>query len=211
MGDKKEEDIQVKVSIPELGITARDYIDELIPENANEEDEESSDQVDLFFRIPKGAESKDYNVNVELIYNRGHTTISESYLIHVNGEGASASEGSVVSVDSVSKDVAQGSTVAYKVMVANFGKQKAVYSAEVLGVGVWGTASVEPGFVSVNAGETGELLVKVTPNSNTVGTQGFTVKVKSNGGTLKEIGMSEERYEEAKRISEEKEAKKKGK
>ncbi|MAG52679.1 MAG: hypothetical protein CMH62_01815 [Nanoarchaeota archaeon] len=191
MGDKKEEDIQVRVSIPELGVLARDYIDELVPEDNNIEDEESSDDVDLFFRVPRSAEAKDYNVKVELIYNRGHETLSENFIINVDGERAgSAGAETVISLDAVSKNVAQTSTVAYKVMVANFGSDRAVYSAEVLGVGVWGTSSVEPGFVSVNAGETGELLVKVTPNANVEGTQSFTVKVQADGETLKEVNLN---------------------
>jgi hypothetical protein len=190
MGDKKEEDIQVRVSIPELGVVARDYVDELVPEDNNIEDEESSDDVDLFFRVPKSAESKDYNVNVELIYNRGHTTLSENYLIHVDGESALGVGESVISVDSIAKSVAQDSSVVYKVMIANFGNSKAVYSAEVLGAGVWGTASVEPGFTSVNAGETGELLIRVAPNTGVEGSQSFTVKVKANGETLKEINLA---------------------
>tara|TARA_Y100000310_G_C20632584_1_gene789426 strand:+ start:252 stop:1553 length:1302 start_codon:yes stop_codon:yes gene_type:complete len=191
MGDKKEEDIQVRVSIPELGVLARDYIDELVPEDNNIEDEESSDDVDLFFRIPRDTESKDYNVKVELIYNRGHSTLSENFIINVDGTvGGSAGTDTVISVDSVSKDVAQSATVAYKVMIANFGTERAVYSAEVLGAGVWGTSSVEPGFVSVNAGETGELLVRVTPNAGVEGSQSFTVKVKADGETLREVNLS---------------------
>lgn len=190
MGDKKEEDIQVRVSISELGVMARDYIDELAPHDNNIEDEESSGDVDLFFRIPKNAEAKDYQAKVELIYNRGHSTVSENFLVHVNGVGAAGAEDTVISVDATSKDVAQGASTAYKVMIANFGNDKAVYSAEVTGVGVWGTSSVEPGFVAVNAGETGELLVRVTPNAGVEGAQSFTVKVKADGETLKEINLT---------------------
>ena len=190
MGDKKEEDIQVRVSIPELGVMARGYIDELAPEDNNIEDEESSGDVDLFFRIPNNAEAKDYQAKVELIYNRGHSTVSENFLVRVDGGKAAGAEDTVVSVDSTSKEVVQGTSTVYKVMIANFGNDKAVYSAEVAGVGVWGTSSVEPGFVAVNAGETGELLVKVTPNSGVEGAQSFTVKVKADGETLKEVGLT---------------------
>jgi hypothetical protein len=189
MGDKKEEDIQVRVSIPELGVMAREYIDELVPEDDNIEDEESSDDVDLFFRIPRNAEAKDYTARVELIYNRGHSTLSENYIVNIDGEETKVvAKDSVVSVDSTSKDVSQGN-VAYKVMVFNAGEQKVVYSAEVLGAGIWGTTSVEPGFLTVSGGETGELIVRATPNSGIEGTQSFTVKVKANGETLKEINL----------------------
>jgi uncharacterized membrane protein len=192
MGDKKEEDIQVRVSIPELGVLAREYLDELVPEDRNFEEEESSDDVDLFFRVPKNAEAKDYAVKVELIYNRGHSVLSENYVINVDGDRDSGSvlAESVVSVDAVSKNVAQGGVVAYKFMVFNAGEEKIVYSAEILGAGAWGTSSVEPGFVSINGGDTGELIVKVTPNADVEGSQSLTVKLKANGKTLKEVNLS---------------------
>ena len=190
MGDKKEEDIQVRVSIPELGVMSRDYVDELVPEDNNIEDEESSDDVDLFFRIPNDAEDREYRVEVELFYNRGRNTLSESFLVNVAGDEVASGDNSVISVDAVSKQVEQGAIGAYKVMIANFGSEKVVYSGEVLGVGVWGTATVEPGFATINAGETGELIVKVVPNKNVEGSQSFTVKVRADGDTLREINLN---------------------
>ncbi|MBI2508326.1 hypothetical protein HYV89_05235 [Candidatus Woesearchaeota archaeon] len=186
MGDKKEEDIQVKVSIPEFGFLARDYIDELVPED-NDNEEEKSGDVDLFGRIPKSAKSGDYEVKVELIFNRGHDVISEDFTISVDGELAKDAGESLISVDATRKDAKVGEAVSYKLMIANFGSESARYSAEVLGVGNWGSASVDPAFVSVNAGDTGELFVKVTPS--VAGEQSFTVKVKSNGAVVKEVNL----------------------
>ncbi len=187
MGDKKEEDVQVKVSIPELGFLAREYIDELVPED-NDNEEEKSGDVDLFGRIPKNAKSGDYDVKVELIFNRGHDIVSEDFVLRVDGAGVKAVNGeSLISVDSTRKDAKVGETASYKLMIANFGDEAVRYSAEVLGVGTWGSASVDPAFVSVNAGDTGELFVKVTPNA--AGEQSFTVKVKANGQVVKEVNL----------------------
>ncbi|MBS3151152.1 hypothetical protein J4443_02110 [Candidatus Woesearchaeota archaeon] len=188
MGDKKEEDIQVKVSIPELGFLARDYIDELVPDD-NDNEEEKSGDVELFGRIPKDVQSGDYDVKVELIFNRGHDVVSEDFTIRVEGKEKAGvgAEDSLVSVDATRKDVKVGESVSYKVMIANFGDEAARYSAEVLGVGAWGSAGVDPAFVAVNAGDTGELFVKVTPS--VVGEQSFTVKVKSNGQVVKEVNL----------------------
>src|SRR3989344_93602 len=186
MGDKKEEDIQVKVSIPELGFLARDYIDELVPDD-NDNEEEKSGDVELFGRIPKDAAPGDYEVKVELIFNRGHDIVSEDFTIRVDGEGAGVPGESLISVDATRKDAKVGEAVSYKLMVANFGKEAVRYSAEVLGVGTWGSASVDPGFVSVNAGDTGELFVKVTPSA--VGEQSLTVKVKADGKVVKEVNL----------------------
>lgn len=187
MGDKKEEDVQVRVSIPELGFVARDYIDELVPHDSNNDDEEKSDDIDLFGRIPRNARSGEYDVKVELIFNRGHDSISENHRLIIEGEGVAADTDSVVSVDSTRKDAKVGETVSYKVMIANFGDERTTYSAEVSGAGAWGSVSVDPAFVTLNAGETGELFVRTTPN--TAGEQAFTVKVKANGQTIKEMNL----------------------
>jgi len=186
MGDKKEEDIQVKVSISELGFLARDYIDELVPED-NDNEEEKSGDVDLFGRIPKDAASGNYDVKVELIFNRGHDILSEEFVLRVDGGAAKIVGESLISVDATRKDAKIGEAVSYKLMIANFGSEAARYSAEVLGVGTWGSVSVDPAFVSVNAGDTGELFVKVTPSA--AGEQSFTVKVKSDGQVAKEVNL----------------------
>src|SRR3989344_2626781 len=81
MGDNKEEDVQVKLTIPELGFVARDYINELVPHEDDSNDAESSSDVDLFGRIPRNAKAGQYEVVVDLIYNRGHEVVSETFLL----------------------------------------------------------------------------------------------------------------------------------
>ena len=190
MGDNKEEDIQVRVSSAELGgVLARDYVDELVPEYAEDRDsdEETSGDVDLYFKVPEVA-TGDYGVKVELIYNRGHSVVEENFLLHVEGKSVIGDENTIVSVDSTSKELSNGKAT-YKLMIANFGESRAVYSTEVLGVGVWATSSVEPGFVSINSGDTGELFVTVNAKADVSGTHPFTIKVKSDGNTVREINL----------------------
>lgn len=187
MGDRAEKDIQVRVSIPELGFLARDYIDELVPHDSDNDDEEKSGDVDLWGRIPKNAATGEYEVTIELVYNRGHETVSEDYVISVQGKAVVGEMESIVSVDSNVKVASLGESTAYKVMIANFGEERVTYSAEVLGVGTWGSATVDPAFVSINAGETGELYVRVNPNI--AGEQSFSVKVKADSEVVKELNL----------------------
>jgi len=86
IGDKKEEDIKIIVSIPELDISAANYIDELTDYEIDNEDEESSDSNSLLLRIPKNTESGDYNLKVTLDYNRGHDSVTDNYKITINGK-----------------------------------------------------------------------------------------------------------------------------
>ncbi len=55
IGEKDEESVKVKVTIPELGLSASDYMDEI-------EDGESETSEELYMRIPECIEAKDYKV-----------------------------------------------------------------------------------------------------------------------------------------------------
>jgi len=196
LGYKKEEDIKVTLTIPDLGVSTSDYLAELITQNQESDnkganrDDESSGQVELFLRIPENAVTGDYEVEVEVSYERGHSIVRETKVLHVSGIGAGAVSDSTISVDSTSKQVQSGSEVAYKVMFANFNAEKAVYSAEVAGVGTFASASVDPGFVTIQPEETGELYVKLKLNDDVQsGKYPFTVKIKSGDQTVKELNL----------------------
>ena len=191
-GYKKEEDIKVSLTIPDLGVSTSDYLAELITQNAEDtnNDDESSAQVELFARIPADVKTGDYKVEVEVSYNNGHSTLTETKTLHVKGIASAELSDSMISVDATSKAVAAGSEVVYKLMFANFEAEKAVYSAEVAGVGAFAAARVDPAIVTVMPDETGEMYVKLTPNANAeAGKHAFTVKIKSAGKTVKELNL----------------------
>ncbi len=192
IGYKKEEDIKVSLTIPDLGVSTSDYLAELITQNAEDtnNDDESSAQVELFARIPADAKTGDYKAEVEVTYNNGHSTLKETKTLHVKGIVSAELSNSMISVDAASKAVAPGSEVVYKLMFANFEAEKAVYSAEVTGVGAFAAARVDPAIVTIMPDETGEMYVKLTANANAeAGKHAFTVKIKSNGKTVKELNL----------------------
>jgi hypothetical protein len=63
-GEKDEEDIKVTVSVPALGISATDYLDEV--EYGDEEETE-----ELYLRLPKCAEPGVYDMVIQAQYNDG--------------------------------------------------------------------------------------------------------------------------------------------
>jgi hypothetical protein len=83
MGDHKEEDLLVTVSVPELGIEESTYLDELTDNEVDNEDEESSGDVTVTFQLPTDAETADYEVNVKVTYNRGHSETEGSTSFNV--------------------------------------------------------------------------------------------------------------------------------
>src|SRR3989344_7716051 len=84
LGYKKEEDIKVTLTIPDLGVSTSDYLAELITQNQESDnkganrDDESSGQVELFLRIPENAVTGDYEVEIEVSYERGHSIVRET-------------------------------------------------------------------------------------------------------------------------------------
>lgn len=193
MGAKKEEDIKVTVKIPELGISQRDYVDELVAFEDDEDDEEDSQSSnEIMLQIPENAKAGDYEVIVDVEYSRGHEIASKKAIIHVSGETQENVE-AIISIDSTSKQIAQGSEVAYKLMFANLGENVEVYSASVAGAELWANTRVDPAFVTVQAGQTGELFVYLQSKDNAeLGNKMFTVKINSGANTVKEVTLNAE-------------------
>ena len=113
MGDNKEEDIKVTISIPELGIEKSTFLDELTNNEIDNEDEESSGDVSLTFQIPADAESGSYDVDVSVSYNNGYDTVESTDSISVEAapveEVAEDSTVTVVVEDTSADDSAEES------------------------------------------------------------------------------------------------------
>src|SRR3989344_1918768 len=74
LGERKEDDVRVTVSIPELGISTTNYINDLITEIQEDQevfrlDERSSAQLDFLLRIPEDAKTGEYTLKVDVMYN----------------------------------------------------------------------------------------------------------------------------------------------
>jgi len=182
LGDKKEEDIRVVMSIPDLGVSQVTYIDELAAhEIDNEDEEDSASSDDLYLQIPVDANSGLYEVKAEVFYDKGHSKVTESSTIEVIGVfGSELAEKTLVSVGSDSADVPQGGESTYRLSIANMDDETHVYSAQVEGEKLWGGSRVEPPLVSVVKDSTGEILINVRADENAAaGKHMFTAKVLS--------------------------------
>ena len=202
MGDNKEENIKVTVSIPELGVSARDYIDELAAnedsdsneDNEDEEDSMSSDEI--YLRVPETAETGDYQVKITVEYDRGHKTVTKTETLHVQGtedDNVPADVKSIISVDSTAQELKPGEEASYKVMIANLAETKQLYAVEVLGTQLWADSRVEPGFITLQPDETGELYVTLKAHKDTKdGHKTFTLRVVAGEAVVKEINVGAE-------------------
>lgn len=169
LGEKREDDIRVTVSIPELGVSTSNFIDELITEDQEETnifrlDEQSSQQLDFLLRIPEDAKTGEYALKVDVLYNRGHSLLTETRKIFVKGIEKPKQVDTIINIDSTSKRVDQGQEVGYKIMFANVGTEKGMYTIQVDGVSGWGQYRVEPGFITVNPDSTAEAMLFIRAN-----------------------------------------------
>ncbi len=194
LGERKEEDILVKASIPELGLSTKAFIDELVSdeEDTRDDDEETSESSDeLVLFIPKDAPSGEYLVEIEVEFSRGHETITDKRTILVEGKETTAVSEAIISVDMTAQNIKQGQEVPYKFMIANLGNVRTLYSAEVTGTGAWGISRVSPSFVSVDAGQAGEIFVFVKSNEQApIGQQNFMVNILADGVKVKEVNLN---------------------
>jgi hypothetical protein len=89
-GEKDEEDVKVTVSVPDLGISASDYVDEIEYDEAKETEE-------LYLRVPKCAKPGVYDMNIQVAYNDGFSKTGVEGQMEVT-EDASCKEKETVTV-----------------------------------------------------------------------------------------------------------------
>lgn len=184
-GETDEEGIRIKASIPELGVSATDYIDEI-------EAEDSTTSEELYLRIPACAEEGDYDVLVDVTYDDGDEKVySEQSIGVVADEDLCAGESpedeedeeeqpgrTIVSVPE-RQQVEQGKGVVYPIVITNTGNNAETYALTVSGVESFGTYSLDPSnVVVVQGGATESVYLYLTANDDaTIGDHVFNVKI----------------------------------
>jgi len=168
VGEKTEENIKVRVSIPSLGLSATNYIDEISPEESVETDE-------MYLRIPSCTDEGLYTVNIDVLYNDGYDKVSKQTVVKVAADESCAAtpqqivtpsvpEKTIINVGSVEMSIAQGNYAIYPITVTNAGSSSKVYTFAIDGVSGWANARVSPtNAVVISAGETKSIYLYVTP------------------------------------------------
>ncbi|MBS3155182.1 hypothetical protein J4404_01650 [Candidatus Woesearchaeota archaeon] len=199
MGDAKEEDIRVSINIPALGVSTRDYIDELAADetctisDCDDTEETSGTSNDLMIKIPDNAKTGTYELQVLVEYDRLHESTQKTYLLNVEGKenvDTEAKINRIVNVDTATKEVDQGKGVIYRFTLANLGNDAETYNIEVNGIESWGASRVDPAYVTVAPDNTGEVFVYISANEDAAaGLHMFNVKVKSADSIVKEFNL----------------------
>jgi len=198
MGAKKEENVKVEVDVPELGLSTRTWLDDLVPKDSGD-DESSLSTRPLMLKVPKDAVSGEYEVLVTVTYNRGRDSVQWSGKLSVNGaEPTDASTGAdgqsqrkaLITVDSSTKSLVQGEEKTFKLMFANLGNDKQTYTVKVLGAQLWGEARVDPAFVTVMPGDAAVMYVNILAREDAQpGKYSFTLQIRENNQIVKELNL----------------------
>ncbi len=210
-GERKEEDIKVKVSIPALGISASDYIDELDSE-CNDEDEDCDDSTtseELYMRIPDCADPGEYTLKAVVEYDDGDEevvdtrkiTVIKSDTCVVPEKEKPATGRTIIAIGPETQEIQKGSSVVYPITITNDGTESRVYSIS-LDYADWATFSITPtNTLVIDPGESKTAYINVVPKATAVvGQQVFSVTVKSGENILKQVPLKATITEAAGRI-----------
>jgi hypothetical protein len=206
VGDEDDTDgVKVKATIPALGLSASDYVDEV-----DEDDSVSTEE--LYIRIPSDTSAGDYEVRVCVTYDDGDETECESNTLTVIADEAEEQDGeavqskTVITVGPEEQDMTAGQGGAvYPVTLTNAAGEAKTYVVSVSGFETWGSVRTDPSNVVVlDEGETQTVYLFVSADEETSGTHTFAVSVSAGSETLKEMlltanveGASEGSYENA--------------
>ncbi len=193
IGNQDEsEGVKVKVSIPELGLSATDYLD-----SVDEGDSASSEE--LYIRVPSETSAGDYNVEVAVTYDDGDKTTTEEYTLTVTAAEETSSEASsdeaavesktviTVGPDSQEMTAGQGGAV-YPITLTNAAGEAKTYVVSVSGYDSWGSVRIDPSNVVVlGEGETQTVYLFVSANEEASGSYTFAVTVSAGSEALKQM------------------------
>lgn len=194
LGAKAEEDIKVKVAIPELSVSATKYISK-VSTNGETESE------DVYLRLPECAAPGRYNVVATAYYSDGHrTSIGNAPITVLKNElcdgstftGSSDSQSRIlISVGSSVQSVEVGNNAVFPVTVSNNGATSKSFT--VLPVaGDWADLKISPTSTAVLApGKSETFYIFATPNDNAAaGSNIVTASVSSSGELLKDVVLT---------------------
>ena len=184
VGDNDEEDIKVTVAVPELGLTASEYLDEVAADDKEDVDE-------MFLQIPADTKAGEYTVKVTVQYDDLEESVSETYTLKVvDSEFVKPQQKSgktILATGPETQSVAAGKTATYAVALTNDGSAAKAYAVEVA-TGDWATASVSEKLVVLEPGQSKVVYVDLTAAQDaTAGEHLASLTVKSGSDVLETV------------------------
>jgi hypothetical protein len=192
-GEKDQDGVKVVVSVPDLGVSAADFIDELEKEG---DDDDQATTEEMFLRIPDNAETGEYEVEVDVFFDDGDKKNSYVTSIFVLGQESvvkkpKAEEKTIITVATGKQNAAQGGAeVAYPITLTNAGATSKTYTVSADGA-AWANFRVSQNVLVIGAEESKAFTVFVSADENApLGDQTFTATITSGDKVLKQLPLS---------------------
>ncbi|MBI4448159.1 hypothetical protein HY643_04205 [Candidatus Woesearchaeota archaeon] len=182
-GKVDEEDIKILVSIPKLGISAREYLDEL-PSRDTDSKKDSATTNYAALKIYEDAPSGSYELITRVEYNKGYSYVEEKKMILIKNELETQTkiiDPSLISIEQ-NKKVEQGQQGQYKILITNIGDIAKTYTVNASKKGDWGNISLSLTTITVTPGNAEEIQIIVLPKES--GQHQFHVQIKNEKGEL---------------------------
>ena len=189
LGDSDEDDVKIKVSIPELGVSATpDFIDEL-------EADESATSEEFFLKINSCTKPGIYDVVSEVTFDEGDEKVTAKKAITVTkgsceavqepGQAEVSGKTTIAYSTEAQSITAGGPAASYPITITNSGASTRAFVLSVDGAG-WADFSISPSnLVTVKQGSTQTVFVSVSAKAGTqAGERVFTVSVKDSAGSV---------------------------
>ena len=167
-GENLEEDIKVTVSIPELGISSRVYLDEL-------EIDDQEDVSTVYLTIPTSATPGVYEMQVDIEYNNEASETSDFTYLEITGE-AVYDENVLVSISSI-KGLVVGEESTFKVQVTNLADSSKTFYLSVSGMEAEYTDTL-----MVTSNSAGEMYLTLSPEE--AGLESILVTITTEEGMV---------------------------
>ena len=184
VGENKEDDVKVTVEVPELGLKASEFVDEL-----KADDSEDVDEMQLF--VPADTKAGEYALKVTVHYDDLDKSVTESYTLKVvESEFVKPQQKSgktVLAVGPEMQTVSAGKTATYAVALTNDGSASKAYTVEAA-TGDWATASVSEKLVVLEPGQSKVVYVDLTAAADAAaGEHLASLTVKSGSDVLETV------------------------
>lgn len=196
-GQFTESSVKVTVAVPDLGISASDFIDRVRVNDAATTEE-------MYLRIPACAPAGTYEVVLEVRYNQLREAIHErGYIRVVEGDLCQAlmdtedpkapSGETVITVGATSQVLTVGKAGAvYPLSITNDGASSRSYTVSVQGTNDFASVQINPKSTFVlGAGDSQAVFLYVTPLADAAeGQRVFTLTVSSADEVLKQVPLT---------------------
>jgi uncharacterized membrane protein len=194
IGEKDETGIKVEMSIPELGLSDSEYIDEL-------EAEDSVTSESMAIRIDACTEPGEYDVIVKAYFEEPDEydpAVYEDTIVVVDsdvcggvGEEVSVRGTSVIEIGPTSQDIARGTGASFPVTIENTGSTTKEYTVSVEGTEGFAVAQVTPSAtVTLQPGESETVYAYLVVDKDApLGEHVATISVRSGDELLQRVNV----------------------